>query len=280
MSGAPLKLPYDPRIAFFFDDDDEEEEEVCSKCGATEAKFKCSRCRSVLYCTKQCQEKHWPLHKKICKKQTVQEAGILLYKNTLLYKNIELYNASRGGDLPTVTAMITEGADVNWADPKTRDGITALFVASEKGHLPVVNALIAARAVVDQVSAIGRTALMHAAQNGHEAVVDTLHRLAGTSVLHADNEGGTALHTAAQHGRPGVVRYLLRAGANPNAVSTNICGVTPLILASQMNHPEAVQALIEASANVYYSRPSDQITSLILAAQEGHIEVVRALIAA
>jgi len=76
------------------------------------------------------------------------------------------------------------------------------------------------------------------------------------------------------------VRYLLQAGANPNAVSSNIYGVTPLILASQMNHPEAVQALIEASANVNYSRPSDQITSLILAAQEGHIEVVRALIAA
>ena len=63
-------------------------------------------------------------------------------------------------------------------------------------------------------------------------------------------------------------------------MSSNIYGVTPLILASQMNHPEAVQALIEASANVNYSRPSDQITSLILAAQEGHIEVVRALIAA
>ena len=41
--------------------------DVCAKCDATAAKFKCSRCRLAPYCTKLCQQKHWPLHKNLCK---------------------------------------------------------------------------------------------------------------------------------------------------------------------------------------------------------------------
>ena len=89
----------------------------------------------------------------------------------------------------TVTALIAEGADVNCAHPETRH--TPLYSASLNGHLSVVNALIAARAVVDRLSAQGFTALTIAAHNGHEAVVNALHRVAGASVHHAENNGYT-----------------------------------------------------------------------------------------
>ena len=80
----------------------------------------------------------------------------------------------------TVTALIAVGSDVNDPDPETRS--TPLHAASLNGHVSVVNALIAARAVVDRVDAHGHAALMGAAQEGYEAIVNALHRLAGASV--------------------------------------------------------------------------------------------------
>ena len=38
---------------------------VCGECGA-QASLVCLRCRSQSYCDKECQKKHWYLHKKIC----------------------------------------------------------------------------------------------------------------------------------------------------------------------------------------------------------------------
>jgi ankyrin repeat protein len=156
------------------------------------------------------------------------------------HRNVRLYNASIRGDLPTVIALIAEGADVNDPHPETRG--TPLHVASQKGHLSVVNALIAARAVVDRVDADGFTALMMAAACNHEAVVSVLHRVAGASVHHANNQGATAMHMAAQHGHVGVVRVLLRARDNPNVVTTGGRGSSPLNLASSQGHLAAVRA--------------------------------------
>ena len=31
--------------------------------------LKCKNCQGVYYCGKQCQQKHWPEHKKLCKKE-------------------------------------------------------------------------------------------------------------------------------------------------------------------------------------------------------------------
>ena len=161
--------------------------DVCAKCGAMAVTSKCSRCLRVCYCNKQCQEKHWSVHKKICKTPAQQEAGAGQQE----HRSGRLYNASLDGDLPTVRALIAEGADVNWASPETRG--TPLHVASLNGRLSVVNALIAARAVVDRVDAKGFTALMLAAQEGREAIVSVLHRVAGASLHHVNNQGFTAM---------------------------------------------------------------------------------------
>ena len=73
-------------------------------------------------------EKHWPLHKKQCKTPTVQEAGARQQE----HRNMRLFNASILGDLPTVTALIAEGADVNFAHP-WNGLLIPLHVASQGG---------------------------------------------------------------------------------------------------------------------------------------------------
>ena len=106
--GPAPKLPLEVRLCDATD--------VCAKCGAMAVTSKCSRCLRVCYCNKQCQEKHWSVHKKICKTPAQQEAGAGQQED----RNRRLYSASFLGDLPTVRALIAEGADVNWAKPETR----------------------------------------------------------------------------------------------------------------------------------------------------------------
>lgn len=44
----------------------EEESKNCSVCGSTEKLFKCSRCKIMLYCSKEHQKLHWKYHKATC----------------------------------------------------------------------------------------------------------------------------------------------------------------------------------------------------------------------
>jgi len=38
----------------------------CASCGAPRVKSRCSRCNGVVYCNRECQAAHWPVHKKEC----------------------------------------------------------------------------------------------------------------------------------------------------------------------------------------------------------------------
>ena len=248
--------------------------DVCGKCGAMAARFCCSRCELVKYCGESCQNAHWSRHKPLCRapQQQSERQG---QQDDI---DSRLFNASFDGDLREVTAMIAEGADVNWAAVDQQRG-TPLIVASQRGHLAVVNALIAARAAVDRSTSQGCTALLVAADNGFDAIVECLIRVAGASVHHVNVEGRTALHYAAQNGHVRVVRVLLRAGANPNFESTDGQRVSPLYLASNKGHLAIVEALIDAGANVNHNDAGGR-TSLMVAARFDRIDVVRALLAA
>jgi hypothetical protein len=46
-----------------------EAEKCCAGCKKTSQNLKlCSRCSSILYCSKECQCSHWPQHKLVCNK--------------------------------------------------------------------------------------------------------------------------------------------------------------------------------------------------------------------
>lgn len=83
-----------------------------------------------------------------------------------------------------------------------------------------------------------------------------------------DINGATALIIAAQQGHEDVVEVLLRAGANPNERSLhnpllfNDGGGTPLTAAAFSGHTAVVQRLIEAGADVNARRVGDSVTPM------------------
>jgi ankyrin repeat protein len=77
--------------------------------------------------------------------------------------------ASAKGHIVVVQALLAKGADVN---AKRNDGTTALMQASFNGQIKVVQALLDKRADVNAKESHGWTALMCAA--GHQEVMQLL----------------------------------------------------------------------------------------------------------
>ena len=115
--------------------------------------------------------------------------------------------ASQYGHLPVVQALLQGGANVNKA---TNGGITPLYMASEKGHLPVVHALLQGGADVEKARDDGVTPLIIASQWGHLPIVQALLQ-AGTRRHHGTiliPDRMAAINVARSQGHILVVREL------------------------------------------------------------------------
>ena len=117
--------------------------------------------------------------------------------------NEQFWEAVRIGDPASVTALLDKGADVN---AKFRYGMTALFKASERGHLEVVKILLAHGADVKVKDTFyGATAMTWALQNDHIEVVNAL----------LDKDPSTVddvLMTGASDGKPELIKIALAKG--------------------------------------------------------------------
>ena len=177
----------------------------------------------------------------------------------------------QASNLSTAKLLLEKGADVEAAQT---DGVTALMLAAQGGHEAVAQLLLQHSADVAAARNDGATALMYAALGGHEAVAQLLLQH-GADVAAASNNGFTALMLAAQGGHEAVAQLLLQHGADVAAASND--GWTALMFAAKGGHVAVAQLLLQHGADVAAAQ-DDGDTALMCAAKGGHVAVAQLLL--
>ena len=120
-----------------------------------------------------------------------------------------LFDAARDGNPVLVDFLLSEGADVNAADPEK---LTPLHLAAFGGHAKVVRQLLAAGANIGARDMYGFTPLHAAAREGHLEAVQALVE-GGADVAATDIDKFTPVQVALFMQRQDVVDYLYAHGA-------------------------------------------------------------------
>jgi ankyrin repeat protein len=191
--------------------------------------------------------------------------------------------ATRRSDQEMLDLLIRAGVDINQADRRSRDhkSRTPLMEAARKGWEDGIKLLLDAKANTEVADETGATALSLAVRGGKIAAVRQLlsaganpngtggpdqHQMvplheaaneemvdallsAGAFVNARDRQGFTALHYHARAGRVGIMRRLLAAKADVDALDKN--NRSPLFMIGQRGDClGALNAMIEGGANL------------------------------
>ena len=182
-----------------------------------------------------------------------------------------LHCAADQNDADAMEVLIDAGADIEAMDDT---GCPLLYWACHSGVLSVVKLLVKAGAGVRVTDNEGITCLMCASEHGRTETVRYLLGLPEVDVNDSNNSGPTSLHRAVLRKHSDVVKVLIDAGADVEAMND---GRTPLHCACVAGNPEIVQMLVEAGADVCaVDNKSDRCLSI--AARYGHTETVRYLV--
>ncbi|KAK9437214.1 Het-eN [Metarhizium brunneum] len=121
-------------------------------------------------------------------------------------------------------------------------------VASEFGLTGLLQAMLRrSKSVIDEKDERGRTPLMYAAENRHEATARFLLGY-GADIEANDENGQTPLFFAAGSGHEDIVQLLLKHGADSN--TKDKVGRTPLFYAAQSIREDIVQLLLGYGADI------------------------------
>jgi uncharacterized protein len=179
----------------------------------------------------------------------------------------ELVEAARVGQIKRVQQILE--TDSTLADQADLSGNTALMFAAKQGFDQVVELLL--QQGVDPNRAGGKfavTPLMLAASAGHVNVAQRL-LAAGANPKTANADGSTALMAATLAGSVETVNLLIAAEAEVNAIDRD--GDSPLNIAILKNQPEIVRQLLSAGADV-------SGVPLLLVPAPGDVGLIEALI--
>jgi uncharacterized protein len=157
-----------------------------------------------------------------------------------------------------------------------------LHDAARAGDGALIQKLLDGGASINELDETGETPLLSAALAGQTATVDLL--LERQADPKARNDRGmTVLHAAAFAGDDNAVAEFLGGGSTDAAIDLNDqenkFGVTPLIVAAEENHPGVVAYLILAGADLEI-KERHGYTALSRAGYQGHNEVIALLLKA
>ena len=183
-----------------------------------------------------------------------------------------LFCAVRRNHPDVVKVLIDAGADIETRD---EDSLTPLVYAGEKGNLLMVKMLLEAGADVRAADKDGCTCLLDAAIFGHTETVRYLVGLKEVDLDHKCDFGWTALFWAVHENHPDVVEVLIDAGADVEVRDKS--ALTPLVFASEKGKLPMVKMLVEAGASVC-ARDHMGRTCFWMAAAFGHTETARYLV--
>ena len=161
-----------------------------------------------------------------------------------------LHLAAEAGKINAVKALIEGGADI---DAQTDEGKTALILATEANQIETLRLLLRQNASPDIQDNKGYRALTIATEAGNNDAVEAL-------ALYSRNFLDDALFMASIKGHGQMIDTLTNYGAS---VYSRIekDGRTPLMLAAQNGHKDAVRILLENGANRYSTDDSGRTAS-------------------
>ncbi|GBM85189.1 Ankyrin-3 [Araneus ventricosus] len=183
-----------------------------------------------------------------------------------------LHLASQNGHLDVVKCLLKHEANTA---SKDRMGFSPVHLAILENRYDVVLTLLEKEKNADAIQGFyGLTILHLASARGHLEIVEALLKKKADVNFHSDMRL-TPLHYAARGGHEDVVKFLIANGADVNATSVN--GLTPLHWAVEGEKAEAVAILLQngASVNPVYMR---KLTPLSMAAKVGNTTISKLLL--
>ena len=173
------------------------------------------------------------------------------------------------GDFGIAKLLIENGANVNALDI---DRCTPISWAGNGGHIDIVKLLLEHGAEVNAGSKHGLTPLIHAAVRGETEIV-ALYLENGAKSKHSS--GTTALIHACSFGFLDTAKLLLPYS---DINHQNKDGLTALMMASENNHIELTELLLQNGADTNLSDKAFSATALMKSAVNGNFEVVKLLV--
>jgi len=163
----------------------------------------------------------------------------------------KLLQAAKGGDLAVVNECLKRsGINANCSS-EAKMKYTPLHWAVRKGHLEIVQTLLAAKADIEAKTEADSTPLHIAAWKGRVDIASLLMKHKA-KVDARDNHGRTPLHVASYWGEIYMVALLLK---NPHVLSLidekDTAGQTAVELATEEKHDVVVELLVSQGANLF-----------------------------
>ncbi|CAI9737020.1 serine/threonine-protein phosphatase 6 regulatory ankyrin repeat subunit C-like [Octopus vulgaris] len=153
-----------------------------------------------------------------------------------------------------------------------------IHIASEKGRLECLKALLDYGGSADASDRWGQTPIMYSIMAGRREITEYLLEKEPSLAKDSDHKGNTPLHCAVQAACIEDMKLIVSRGAELNRQTTR--GVTPLMLACLEYSTTLVNYLIEAGADINMREYRNNSTALHLAVLTKHVDVVEILLQA